>query len=165
MWRCTACRCQHFARRASWRPAARRAERALATASVYEWQPVGANQHGRVGTECPPSKSTAELAGIAGVGERTIKQAKAVQAKAEPEVIAAVQRGDIGLPKAAAIAQMPRAEQAAAISQPLPKAPAPAACGLLLWWGACAGYTAGNPVPVATQWLHGPRKAQGVSAL
>ena len=52
------------------------AQLALATASVYEWQPVGANQHGREDTQCPPSKSNAELAGIAGVGERTIKQAR-----------------------------------------------------------------------------------------
>ena len=59
---------------------------ALQAAAVYDWKPVGANQHeSRVGTQCP-RKSTAELAQIAGVSEKTIKQAKAVQTKAAPEV-------------------------------------------------------------------------------
>ena len=86
---------------------------------------MGSNQHAnRVGTECPP-KSNAELADAAGVSEKTIKQAKAVQTKAAPEVVEAVKRGEIGLPKAAAIAKLPKEEQAAAIHKPAPK-PAPA---------------------------------------
>ena len=101
------------------------AQLAMATTAVYAWKPVGSNQHAnRVGTECPP-KSNAELADAAGVSEKTIKQAKAVQAKAAPEVVEAVKRGEIGLPKAAAIAKMPKEEQAAAIHKPAPK-PAPA---------------------------------------
>ena len=107
------------------------AQLAMATTAVYEWRPMGSNQHqARVGTECPP-KSNAELAGVAGVSEKTIKQAKAVQKQAAPEVIAAVKSGAIGLPKAAAIAKLPKEEQAAAIRKPTPKAapeaqPAPA---------------------------------------
>ncbi len=107
------------------------AQLAMATTAVYAWKPVGSNQHAnRVGTECPP-KSNAELADAAGVSEKTIKQAKAVQTKAAPEVVEAVKRGEIGLPKAAAIAKMPKEEQAAAIHKPTPKAapeapPAPA---------------------------------------
>lgn len=107
------------------------AQLAMATTAVYAWRAVGSNQHAnRVGTECPP-KSNAELADAAGVSEKTIKQAKAVQTKAAPEVVEAVKRGEIGLPKAAAIAKMPKEEQAAAIHKPTPKAapeapPAPA---------------------------------------
>lgn len=98
------------------------AQLAMATTAVYAWKPVGSNQHAnRVGTECPP-KSNAELADAAGVSEKTIKQAKAVQTKAAPEVVEAVKRGEIGLPKAAAIAKMPKEEQAAAIHKPAPKA-------------------------------------------
>ena len=98
------------------------AQLAMATTAVYAWKPVGSNQHAnRVGTECPP-KSNAELADAAGVSEKTIKQAKAVQTKAAPEVVEAVKRGEIGLPKAAAIAKLPKEEQAAAIHKPAPKA-------------------------------------------
>jgi hypothetical protein len=63
------------------------------------------------------------LAAIAGVSERTIRQAKAVQTKAAPEVQAAVKRGDIGFPKAAAIANLPAEQQAAALNKPAPKQP------------------------------------------
>lgn len=95
------------------------AQLAMATTAVFAWKPVGANQHQlRVGTECPP-KSNAELADAAGVSEKTIKQAKAVQTKAAPEVVEAVKRGEIGLPKAAAIAKLPPDQQAQAISKPL----------------------------------------------
>ena len=98
------------------------AQLAMATTAVYAWRPMGSNQHqARVGTECPP-KSTAELAQVAGVSEKTIKQAKAVQTKAAPEVVEAVKTGEIGLPKAAAIAKLPKEEQAAAIHKPAPKA-------------------------------------------
>ena len=99
------------------------AQLAMAATSVYAWRPVGQNQHAekRVATECPPSKSNAELAGIAGVGVATIKQAKAVQSSAAPEVQEAVRRGVVGLPKASAIAKLPVAEQAAALNKPAPK--------------------------------------------
>lgn len=101
------------------------AQLAMATTAVYAWRPMGSNQHqARVGTEYP-SKSTAELAQIAGVSEKTIKQAKAVQTKAAPEVIEAVKTGEIGLPKAAAIAKLPQEKQAAAIAQPIPKKEGP----------------------------------------
>ena len=99
------------------------AQLATATTEVYSWRPNGQNQHTekRVATECPPSKTNAELAAIAGVGVATIKQAKAVQTNAVPEVIAAVKAGEIGLPKAAKIAQLPKEEQAAAIAKPMLK--------------------------------------------
>lgn len=90
------------------------AQLAMATAAVYEWRPNGGN-HSALSAECV--KSTKELAEVAGVGVRSIEQAKTVQTKAAPEVVEAVKRGEIGLPKAAAIAQLPKEEQAAAISK------------------------------------------------
>lgn len=107
------------------------AQLAMATTAVYAWKPVGNPAFSQSGTECPIAKSNAQLAEAAGVSEKTIKQAKAVQTKAAPEVVEAVKRGEIGLPKAAAIAKLPKEQQAAAIHNPAPKAvpeapPAPA---------------------------------------
>ena len=100
------------------------AQRAMATTAVYAWRPVGnpALSNSAPGAEL---KTTKELAAAAGVGERTIEQAKTVQMKAAPEVVEAVKTGEIGLKKAAAIAKLPKEEQAAAIHKPAPK-PAPA---------------------------------------
>ena len=94
------------------------AQLALATTAVYQWRPEGRIQ---LDTECPVAKTTAELAEISGVHASTIKQAKAVMSTAAPEVIEAVKSGVVGLPKAAAIAKLPKSEQAAALTQPLPK--------------------------------------------
>ena len=94
------------------------AQLAMATTAVYRWRPEGRIQ---LDTECPVAKTTAELAGISGVHASTIKQAKSVQAHAAPEVIEAVKRGEVGLPKAAAIAKLPMEEQAAALHKPTPK--------------------------------------------
>jgi len=96
---------------------------ALATTAVYQWRPNGLNQftEKRVDTQCPPSKTTAELAEISGVHPNTIKQAKAVQTHGAPEVLEAVRSGSMGLPKAAAIARLPKSEQAGALTRPLAK--------------------------------------------
>lgn len=102
------------------------AQLAMATTTVYAWRPVGnpALSNSAPGAEL---KTTKELAVSAGVSERTIEQAKAVQTQAAPEVVEAVKAGEIGLKKAAAIAKLPKEEQAAAIHKPAPKAaPAPA---------------------------------------
>ena len=97
------------------------AARELAIVAVYAWHPANRSKK-EVDTECPLPKTNAELAQIAGVHANTIKQAKAVHAKAVPEVVEAVQLGGLGLPKAAAIANLvPVGEQASAINKPLPK--------------------------------------------
>ena len=103
---------------------------AMATTAVYAWKPIGNPAFSQSGTQCPIGKTNAELSEISGVGERTIKQAKSVQTYAAPEVVEAVKRGEVGLPKAAAIARMPLDEQAAALHKPVPqpvKAAVPAA--------------------------------------
>ena len=96
---------------------------ALIEVSLREWKP--AHRPGKGALSAPLQASNQEMADAAGVKKRLIQQAKAVQNKAAPEVIAAVKSGEIGLPKAAAIAKLPKEEQAAAIHKPAPK-PAPA---------------------------------------
>lgn len=95
------------------------AQLAMATTAVYAWHPAHRPKK-ELHTECAV-KTTGEMAGIAGVHRNTIVQAQAVQSKAAPEVVEAVKRGEIGLPKAAAIAKLPQSEQAAAIHKPTPK--------------------------------------------
>lgn len=95
------------------------AQLALATTTVYAWKPVGNPLFVQSDTEYPIGKTNAELAVLAGVSEPTIKQAKAVQINAVPEVQQAVKNGEMGLPKAAEIAKLPKSEQAAAIKQPV----------------------------------------------
>ena len=93
---------------------------ALIEVSLREWKP--AHRPGKGALSAPLQASNQEMADAAGVKKRLIQQAKAVQNKAAPEVIAAVKSGEIGLPKAAAIAKLPKEEQAAAIHKPAPKA-------------------------------------------
>lgn len=101
------------------------AQLALATTAVYDWHPAHRPSNSALSADLP-QKTAKELAAIAGVGVRSIEQAKAVQKRATPEVIEAVKRGDVGLPKAAAIAKLPQGQQAAALTNPAPKAPAEA---------------------------------------
>jgi len=93
------------------------AQLAMATTAVYQWHPAHRKE---AHTECA-LKTNAQLAEISGVHKNTITQAKSVQSHAAPEVIEAVKRGEVGLPKAAAIAKLPMAEQAAALNKPTPK--------------------------------------------
>ena len=97
---------------------------ALIEVSLREWKP--AHRPGKGALSAPLQASNQEMADAAGVKKRLIQQAKAVQNKAAPEVIAAVKSGEIGLPKAAAIAKLPKEEQAAAIAKPAPKPAKPA---------------------------------------
>jgi hypothetical protein len=94
---------------------------AMVITEIYKWKPVGNPTFIKSHIEGAIVKSSAELAAIAGVHVNTIKQAKTVQTLAVQEVQTAVKNGDVGLPKAAAIAKMPKAEQAAALKKPLPK--------------------------------------------
>jgi ParB-like chromosome segregation protein Spo0J len=74
--------------------------------------------------------TTADAAAIAGVSERTMREAKAVT-KAESEVKEAVKAGEMSVSEAAKLSKLPPEEQRAAVSAPkerkpkVPKAPKP----------------------------------------
>jgi hypothetical protein len=91
---------------------------ALAVAAVYQWKPRGANQHGGSAPGADPAKTTAQMAGIAGVGTRTMEQAKTVESKAAPKVKEAVKSGEISVKRGAEIAQLPAKEQVKALKAP-----------------------------------------------
>lgn len=95
---------------------------ALIEVGLSSWRPAGQQKKAELSSALP--RTSKEMADAVGVTDRTIRQAKAVHAGGSPEVIAAVKSGEIGLPKAAAIAKLPKEEQAAAIAKPIPR-PAP----------------------------------------
>jgi len=104
------------------------AQLALIAVQVWQWVPRGSNQHGSKTASAlsadAPAKSTREIAESSGLGTRSIEQAKVVASHAAPEVMQAIEDGELGLPKAAHIARLPKDEQAAALHKPLPKKPA-----------------------------------------
>lgn len=97
-------------------------QRAAAIVSIYQWTPNGANQHSKTGGEpgSLPPKTNAELAAIAKVSTKTIKQAKAAQ---KAGLIDAVKEGAITAKEGASIATgkpakaTPKAEK---FTQPAP---------------------------------------------
>ena len=93
---------------------------ALIEVSLRNWKPSHRPDKGELNSPLSQS-SNQEMADAVGVTKRTIQHAKSVQSHAAPEVIEAVKRGEVGLSKAAAIAKLPMAEQAAALHKPAPK--------------------------------------------
>lgn len=81
---------------------------AAAVVSVYQWRPRGSNQHGGSAPGADALKSNDQLAEIAGVSERTIRQAKVVESKAAPEVKEAVKSGVMSVKKAAETVNPPK---------------------------------------------------------
>lgn len=72
-------------------------QRALAITAIYAWRPSG------VTSPAPGAaldKTSKELADMAGVSERTIRQAKVVSARATPEVKEAVKTGKMSVKQA-----------------------------------------------------------------
>lgn len=90
---------------------------ALAITTIYKWKPA---HREKVAPGATLTKTNAELAAIANTSERTIRQAKTVEAKATPQVKDAVKAGDISVKRAAEIAQLPVKEQAKALRAPKP---------------------------------------------
>lgn len=88
--------------------------------AVYQWQAVGRPENSALSAELKVTSQ--DMAQKTGASVRTVEQFRQVERKASPEVVEAVKRGDIGLPKAVKIAQLPKEEQAAAISKPMLKA-------------------------------------------
>ena len=68
--------------------------------------------------------TSAQLAKDAGGGIRTAEQVKEVVAKGSDALIDGLKSGQVSAAKAAAIAKLPKAEQAEALTKPLPKKPA-----------------------------------------
>lgn len=92
---------------------------ALAVAAVYQWKPA---HREKVAPGATLTKTNAELAEIAGVSERTIRQAKAVEAKGTPMVKEAVKSGEISVKRGAEIAKLPAEEQVKGLKAPKPEA-------------------------------------------
>lgn len=88
-----------------------------AASEIYLWRPHGGDQSA-LSADCLSSKQMAEKVGTS---VRTVEQFRKVERDAVPEVQAAVKRGDIGLPKAEAIAKLPADQQVNAINKPTPK--------------------------------------------
>lgn len=93
-------------------------QRAAAVTAVYQWRPHGdqrsavtADREKNPAATADRAKTTKELAAIAGVGTRTIEQAKAVQAGAVKAVQDAVKDGAVTVETAAAIAKLPAKDQ------------------------------------------------------
>lgn len=92
---------------------------AMVITEIYRWKPAHRPVNSALKADLSPTSQ--QLSETFGVGVRSIERARAVQTHAIPEVVAAVKNGDVGLPKAAAIAKLPKAEQAAALTKPMPK--------------------------------------------
>lgn len=78
---------------------------AAAVVAVYGWRSAGRNPAPGAGLD----KTSQQLADMAGVSERTIRQAKVVEAKATPEVKEAVKAGVMSVKKAAETVNPPKA--------------------------------------------------------
>jgi len=86
-------------------------QRAAAVTAVYQWHPSHRLVKSAPGADL--IKTSKELAAIAGVGVRTIEQAKSVQSSAVQTVKDAVKSGAISVKSAAAVAKLPVDEQKA----------------------------------------------------
>lgn len=105
-------------------------QRALAISAIYAWRPHG-DQRSAPGTDrynndSKQSKTTAEMANIAGVGTKTMEQAKAVQSKATKEVKEAVKAGKMSVKKAAETVKPKKAAKPATAKPSLTVVVAPA---------------------------------------
>lgn len=89
--------------------------RALIEVRLREWKPRGSNQYGG---SAPGADAPSKVAADTGFGVRTIERAKAVDAKAIPEVQDAVLSNRVSLKAAEQIAKLPAEEQSAALKVP-----------------------------------------------
>lgn len=93
-------------------------QRLTCIALMSRWRPRGGKQSA-VPADCSSSK---DIAKAAGGGVRSAEHVKEAITKGAPELVQAMKDGKVGAEKAAAIAKLPKEEQAAAIHKPTPKA-------------------------------------------
>jgi len=97
-------------------------QRAAAIVTIYAWRPTsvksGAINSG-MNPVHPSGKTNEELANLAGTTIRTIQQAKTVEAKATPEVKAAVKAGTMSVKKAAETVKPKAAKKVTAPAAPV----------------------------------------------
>ena len=97
-------------------------QRLTCIALMSRWKPRGGNQSA-VPADCSSSK---DIAKAAGGGVRSAEHVKEAITKGAPELVQAMKAGKVGAEKAAAIAKLPKEEQAAALTKPVPKPTKPA---------------------------------------
>jgi hypothetical protein len=95
-------------------------QRAYAAAKLAALEP-GTNRKNSGKSAGVPTQ--AEAAALLNVGERTVREAKAVQDKGVPELGAAVESGDVAVSRAAEIARLNREQQLDALEQAKNSAP------------------------------------------
>lgn len=96
-------------------------QRAAAITAIYAWKPSNIGRsaiNSRGAPGAPLEKTNIELAEIANTSIRTIQQAKAVHAKATPEVKAAVKAGKMSVKKAAETVKPAKAKPTTTLATP-----------------------------------------------
>jgi ParB-like chromosome segregation protein Spo0J len=89
-------------------------ERAILIVEIYDWVPLGANQHKKEGgSNESPSLTNIELASKSGTSLSTINRAKKALSAA-PDVVEAVKAGKISAARAADVVSLPATDQLAA---------------------------------------------------
>lgn len=88
-----------------------------AASAVYRWAPAHRPNKSAVTAELTVKAASQKT----GVSTRNVERFKEIEKKATPELMQSVLSGKTGLTKGAALAKLPQADQAAAITKPLPK--------------------------------------------
>jgi ParB-like nuclease domain len=95
-----------------------KSQKAYALAELFKWKQGGDRRSDQAATLA--GRSQEEVAKEAGVSERLLQRAATVEKHAEPELKAAVVRGDVPLHVAAPLAKQPPEEQRTAVAAPKP---------------------------------------------
>lgn len=91
-------------------------QRAVVAGKIATLQ-KGANQHSPIGE----SVTQAEAAGMLNVGKRTVERAREVLDHGTPNLVRAVERGDVAVSAAAQLTNLEPAEQDAIVALPEPE--------------------------------------------
>ena len=95
-------------------------QRALAVVTVHAWRRTGNTSKNQTALEEHIEKKTIdEMAVLANASRATIRKAKKIASKAVPELLEAVQTGDIGIEKASIIASLDKDKQVEAMNKPV----------------------------------------------